>query len=72
MSRDQQSTAKATPALEDRAGLAAPSKPAPILYWNLCQGIPPIVIESPRLFFAAQAIVVVFGVAVVLVRLIIF
>ena len=73
MSRDQQSTRKATPALEDRADLAAaPSTPAPILYWNLCEGIPPIVIESPQLFFPAQAIVVVFGVAVVLVLLIIF
>ena len=73
MSRDQQSTAKATPALEDRADLAAaPSKPAPIVYWNLCQGIPPIVIESPRLFFAAQAIVLISGVVVVLVLLLIF
>jgi len=73
MARDQQSTAKATPALEDRADLAAvPSKPAPILYWNLCQGIPPIMIESPRLFFAAQAIISVFGVAIVLVLLLIF
>ena len=73
MSRDQQSTAKATPVLEGRADLAAaPSKPAPILYWNLCQGISPLVIESPRLFFAGQAIVVVFGVAIVLVLLLIF
>jgi hypothetical protein len=73
MSRDQQSTAKATPALEDRADLAAaPSKTAPILYWNLCQGIPPIIVESPRLFFAAQAIVLVSGVAIVLVLLLIF
>ena len=73
MSRDQQSTAKATPALEDRADLAAaPSEPAPILYWNLCQGIPPIVIASPQLFFAAQAVVLVFGVAVVFALLLTF
>jgi hypothetical protein len=68
----QQSTTKARPALKDRAHLAAaPSRPAPILYWNLCQGIPPIVIESPQHFFAAQAIVLVFGFAVALVLLLI-
>ncbi len=73
MSRDQQSTEKPTQGLENRGNIAAaPSKPAPFVYWNLCQGIPPIVIESPQLFFAAQAIVVVFGVAVVLVLLLIF
>ena len=71
MSRDQQSTAEPTQALEDRR-ISAPAKAAPLVYWNVCQGFPPIVIESPRLFFEAQAIVVVFGVAVVLVLLIIF
>jgi hypothetical protein len=72
MLRDQQSTKKATPALEDRAHLAAaPSKPAPFLYWNPCQGIQPIVITSPQPFFAAQAIVLAFGFAVALVLLLI-
>ena len=70
---DQQSTTKATRALEERADLAAtPSKPAPILYWSPCLEIPPIAIESPRHFFAAQAVVLVFGVAVFLVLLLIF
>lgn len=74
MSRDQQSTAKATSVFaEDHADLAAaPSKSAPILYWDVCNGIPPIVIESPRFFFAAQSTVVVFGVAVALMLLLIF
>jgi hypothetical protein len=73
MLRERQSTIKAMPALDDRAHLAAArSKPAPILYWNLCQGIPPIVIESPRPFFAAQTIVLVFGFTVVVVLLLIF
>jgi hypothetical protein len=73
MSRDQQSTAKATPALEDRADLAAaPAKAAAIVYWNLCQGIPPFLVESPRLFFTAQAIVVVLSVAVVVVLMLVF
>ena len=72
MSRDQQSAARITPAPKDCAELAAaPSKPPPILYWNVCQGIPPVIIESPRVFFAAQAIVVVLGVAVVVVLLLI-
>ena len=73
MLRDQESATEATRALEDRIILvAAPSKPAPILYWSPCLGIPPIAIESPRHFFAAQAIVLVFGIAVILVLLLIF
>jgi hypothetical protein len=73
MSRDQQSTAKAPPTFEDRADLAAaPFKPAPIVCWNLCQGIPPIVIESPGLFFGGQAIVVAFSGAAVVIVLVMF
>jgi hypothetical protein len=73
MSRDQQSTAELKPALKGRAGIVgAPSRPAPLVYWNLCQGVPPVVIESPRIFLAAQAIVVVLGVAIIVVILLIF
>jgi hypothetical protein len=73
MSRGEQLTAKAAPALEKHADIVAvSSEPAPIVYWNLCQGFPPIVIESPRVFFAAQAVVVVLAVAVVIVLLLIF
>ena len=66
MSGDQQSIAKSTQALEDRGDNAVPPKLAPLVYWNPCQGIPAIVIASPRLFFTGQAIVVILCVAVVL------
>jgi hypothetical protein len=73
MSRGEQSTAKVSPALEKHADIVVvSSEHAPIVYWNLCQGVPPIVIESPRVFYAAQAIVVVLAVAVVIVLLLIF
>jgi hypothetical protein len=58
---------------DDRADRAAGTpRQAPIIYWNLCQGIPPIVIESPGQFFVVQAIVLVFGAAIVVALLLIF
>jgi hypothetical protein len=73
MSRDQQPSPRPTPALESHIDVAtAPSRPSPVVYWNLCQGIPPIVVESPEVFFAAQAIVVILGVGVVVVLQLVF
>jgi hypothetical protein len=66
MSR-RHSTEQATPALEDRADLAAPFEPAPILFWNPCMGVPLIVIESSRQFAVGQAFVLALGVSVVFV-----
>lgn len=46
--------------------------PTPTLYCNPCQGIPPVVIDVPRVFFAAQAMVCAFGLTVAAVILLIF
>ena len=60
-------TPKSASALKYRANRAP--EPQPIVYWNVCQGIQPFVIESPRLFLAAQALVVLVIVPVMLVVL---
>jgi len=46
-------------------------KAAPILYADPCQGIPPVVIEAPRHFFAGQAIALGFGAAILIVLLLV-
>ena len=48
------------PAAEVRVELTSAPE-GPLLYWNICQGVRPIPIESPRLFFAAQAIALALG-----------
>jgi hypothetical protein len=50
------------------AGKQQSSAP-PLLYCNPCAGIPPIVIEKPGPFFAAQAPIVVVGIVVMFVLL---
>jgi hypothetical protein len=72
MSRDRQSAEERTPGVEARADTAAGLEQAPIVYWNLCQAIPPIVIASPEFFFGAQAIALVPCAAAALVLLLIF
>jgi hypothetical protein len=47
-------------------------EPASILYWNPCQGIPPVAIDAPWAFFAAHAIVGALGLAVFAVFLLVF
>jgi hypothetical protein len=73
MSRAQQPGEETTRVRDDQTvSVEAPSRNETLVYWNVCQGIPPITIDSPRDFFAAHAIVVLAGVAVMLVVLLIF